>query len=145
MIQQLLLTLFFIKSNPNQTPKLIPKLSPFLVEKVACEFFIAALHHYSCFSSVTLPYFIDFTQRALELCKVRSKLSSKHSKARRTYFLITSHYIASYLQSEATMMPIAVHSQQVLSICMLTQQRSLAVAQVVLSFLLFMLIYAFGV
>ena len=59
--------------------------------------------------------------------------------------VITSHWIASYLHYKATMIPIAIHSQQEPSISTLTQQGSLAVAQVVLSFLLFMLIYAFGV
>jgi hypothetical protein len=55
----------------------------------------------------------------------------------------TSHCIASYIHSEATMMHIAIHSQQVPWICILTRQGSLAVAQVGLSFLLSLLIYAF--
>ena len=57
-----------------------------------CEFFIAALHHYSCFASVTLPYFIYFIKHAHEFCKVRIKLSSKRSKVSRTCFLISSHW-----------------------------------------------------
>jgi hypothetical protein len=38
-----------------------------------CEFFIAALQHYSCFASMTIPYFMYFIKRALEFGKVRSK------------------------------------------------------------------------
>ena len=85
-----------------------------------------------------LEYFI---KHALDFCKVRIKLSSKDSKASRIYFLITSHCIASYIHSEAIMLHIVIHSQHKTLICMLTQQGSLAVAQVVLSFLLSMLIY----
>ena len=40
-------------------------------------------------------------------------------------------------------MPIAIHSQQETMICTLTQQGSLAVAQVVMLFLLSLLGYAF--
>ena len=57
----------------------------------------------------------------------------------RICFLITSHCIASYLHSEATMMHIAIQSQQVQLICKLMQQGSLAVAQVVVSFMLSLL------
>ena len=46
-----------------------------------------------------------------------------------------------YLHSEATMKPIAIQPQQEPLICMLTQQGSLAVAQVVMSLLLSLLIY----
>ena len=53
--------------------------------------------------------------------------------------------LALYLHSEATLMPIAIQSQQEPLICMLTQQGLLAVAQAVLSFLLSLLIYAFQV
>ena len=49
--------------------------------------------------------------------------------------------LALYLHSEATMKPIAIQSQQEPLICMLTQQGPSAVAQAVLSFLLFLLIY----
>jgi hypothetical protein len=52
---------------------------------------------------------------------------------------------ALYLHSEATMMPIAIHSQHEPWICTLTQQGSSAVAQVVVSFLLSLLIYTFQV
>jgi hypothetical protein len=45
-------------------------LNPFLVETAVCEFTIAALHHYSCLASMTLPYFIKC---ALDFGKVRSK------------------------------------------------------------------------
>ena len=65
--------------------------------------------------------------------------------ASRAYFLITSHCIALYLHSEATMMHIAIQSQQETLICMLTQQGPLAVAQVVVSLLLSLLIYTFQV
>ena len=121
----------------NQTKQ----FNPFLVETATCEFTIAALHHYSCFASMTLHYFIDFIKCALEFCKVWIKLSSRHSKTSRIYFLINSHCIASYMHSEATMMPIDIHSQQEPLICTLTQQKSLAVAQVVVSFMLSLLGY----
>jgi hypothetical protein len=42
------------------------------------------------------------------------------------------------------MMHIAIHSQQVPLICMLTQQGTLAVAQVVMSFLLSLLIFTYS-
>ena len=48
-----------------------------------------------------------------------------------------------HLHSKATMMPIAIHSQQVPLICTLIQQGSLAIVQIVVSFLLSLLIYAF--
>ena len=53
---------------------MIQQINPFLVETATCEFTIAALHHYSCFASMTLPYFIDFIKRALEFGKVKIKL-----------------------------------------------------------------------
>ena len=53
--------------------------------------------------------------------------------------------LALYLHSEATMKPITIQSQQEPLICMLTQQGSLAVAQVVVSLLLSLLIYTFQV
>ena len=49
--------------------------------------------------------------------------------------------VASYLHNKATMMPVAIHSQQEPLICTLTQQGPLDIAQVVVSFLLFLLIY----
>jgi hypothetical protein len=69
MIQQLSLTLSFTNYKPNQTKQ----LNPFLVETAVCEFIIAALHHYSHFASMTLPYFMYFIKYALEFGKVRSK------------------------------------------------------------------------
>ena len=51
----------------------------------------------------------------------------------------------SHLYYKATMMPIAIHSQQETLTCMLTQQGSMAVAQVVVSFRLSLLIYTFQV
>ena len=57
----------------------------------------------------------------------------------RKYALLAFEY--QLLHSEATMKPIAIQSQQVPLICMLTQQGSLAVAQVVVSLLLSLLIY----
>ena len=65
----------------------------------------------------------------------------QYGMADRTYFLINSHCIALYLHYKTTMKPIAIQSQQETLICMLTQQGSLAVAQVVVSLLLFLLIY----
>ena len=60
--------------------------------------------------------------------------------------IVTSRqFIASFIHSEATMMPIAIHSQQETLICTLTQQGSSAVVQVALSFLLSLLIYTFCV
>ena len=72
----------------------------------------------------------------LSLARLKSSCKSWYSKASRAYFLINSHCIALYLHSEATMKPIAIQSQQEPLICMLTQQGSLAVAQVVVSLLL---------
>ena len=51
-----------------------------------CEFTIAALHHYSCFASMTLPYFIDFMKRALEFGKVRIKLLEMTFKGKQSIF-----------------------------------------------------------
>ena len=39
-----------------------------------CEFTIAALYHYSCFASITLPYFMYFIKCALQFGKVKIKL-----------------------------------------------------------------------
>ena len=59
MIQRLLLTLFFID---NKT-KLNTIIESFLVETAVCEFFIAVLHHYSCFciNDITLFYVFHST------------------------------------------------------------------------------------
>ena len=85
-----------------------------------------------------LEYFI---KHALDFCKVRIRLPSTHSKTSRICFLITSHCIASYINSEAIMLHIVIHSQHRTLIFMLTQQGSPAVAQVVVSLLSSMLIY----
>ena len=142
MIPQLLLTLFFTINKPNQTPS----LNPFLVETAACELFIATFHQYSCLynNDITLFCIISLNM-LLSSARLESNCKSWYSKASRTYFLVTSHCIALYLHSEATMKPIAIQSQQEPLICMLTQQESLAVAQVVVSLLLSLLIYAFHV
>ena len=42
-------------------------------------------------ATMTWPYFIYFIKCAFDFCKVRIKVSSKHSKASRTYFLVNSH------------------------------------------------------
>jgi hypothetical protein len=92
-----------------------------------------------------LEYFI---KHALEFGKVRIKLLEMTFKGKQSIFPNhqPSSAAASYLHSEATMMPIVIHSQQVPLICTLSQQGSLAVAQVVvLSFLLSLLIYTFQV
>ena len=82
MIQQLSLTLFF--TNYKQTkPK---QFNPFLVETATCEFTIAALYHYSCFASMTIPYFIDFIKCALEFGKVRIKLLEMTFKGKQSIF-----------------------------------------------------------
>ena len=82
MIQQLSLTSFFTNYKPNQTKQ----FSPFLVETATCEFTIAALHHYSCFASMTLPYFIDFIKHALEFGKVKIKLLEMTFKGKQSIF-----------------------------------------------------------
>ena len=50
------------------------------------EFFIAVLHHYSCFSWMTLPYFMYFNNCALELCKIRIKLFRLTFKGKQNMF-----------------------------------------------------------
>ena len=52
-----------------------------------CEFSIAALYHYSCFASMTLPYFNDFIKRALEFGKVKIKLLEMTFKGKQSIFL----------------------------------------------------------
>ena len=66
----------------NQTKQ----FNPFLVETATCEFTIAALHHYSCFASMTLPYFTDFIKCALDFCKVRIKLLEMTFKGKQSIF-----------------------------------------------------------
>ena len=80
MIQQLSLTSFF--TNYNQTKQ----FNPFLVETATCEFTIAALHHYSCSASMTLPYFIDFIKCALEFGKVTIKVLGLTFKGKQSIF-----------------------------------------------------------
>ena len=82
MIQQLSLTSFFTNNEPNTK-----QFNPFLVETATCEFTIAALHHYSCFASMTLPYFIDFIKCALEFGKVCIKLLEMTFKGKQSIFL----------------------------------------------------------
>jgi hypothetical protein len=94
-----------------------------------------------------LYYFIKF---ALDFCKVRIKLLGLTFKGKQNIFpnqqpLSSPTITLPHLYYKATMMPIAIHSQQVPLICTLTQQGLLAVAQVVLSFLLSLLIYTFQV
>jgi hypothetical protein len=60
-----------------------------------------------------------------------------------TAIVITNHCISSCLNYKAAMMRIAILYQKESLICTLTQQGSLAVPQVVLSFLLSLLVYAF--
>jgi hypothetical protein len=148
MIQQLSLTLFFTNYKPNQMKQNKTKqLNPFLVETAVCEFFIAAIQHYSCFASMTLPYYMYFIKYALEISKVKIKLLEMTFKGKQSIFLHHQPSSAAvlYLHSEATMMPIVIHSQQEPLICTLTQEGSLAVAQVVMTFLLSLLIYTFQV
>jgi hypothetical protein len=97
MIQQLSLTLFFTNYKPNKTKQ----LNLFLVETAVCEFFIAALHHNSCFASMTLPYFIYFIKYALEFGKVKIKLLEMTFKGKQSIFPNhqPSSAAALYLQS----------------------------------------------
>ena len=97
--------------------------------------------------TMPLPNFMYFIKCALDFCKVRIKLLGLTFKGKQNIFPNQQPLssAASYLHYKATMKPIAIHSQQEQLVCMLTQQGSLAVAQVVLSFLLSILIYAFQV
>ena len=81
MIQQLSLTSFFTNYKPNTK-----QFNPFLVETATCEFTIAALYHYSCFASMTLPYFMYFIKRALEFGKVKIKLLEMTFKGKQSIF-----------------------------------------------------------
>ena len=97
-----------------------------------------------------LPYFGVFIKCALDFCKVRIKLLGLTFKGKQNIFphqqpLSSPTITLPHLYYKETMMPIAIHSQQVPLICMLTQQGSSAVAQVVLSFLLSLLISVFQV
>ena len=66
----------------NQTKQ----FNPFLVEMATCEFTITALYHYSCFASMTLPYFMDFIKPALEFGKVKIKLLEMTFKGKQSIF-----------------------------------------------------------
>jgi hypothetical protein len=83
----------------------------------------------------------------LSLARLEAKLLEMTFNGKQSIF--PNHQPSSaavlYLHYKATMMPIAIHSQQVPLICTLTQQGSLAVAQVVVSFQLSLLIYTFRV
>ena len=143
MIQRLLLTLFFIdsKTKPNTT-----------IESLPCWIICVWVLH-CCITSLfmfvhqwhylILEYFI---KHALDFCKVRIKLLGSTFKGKQNIFpnqqpLSSPTITLPHSYYKATMMPIAIHSQQEPLICMLTQQGSLAVAQVVVSLLLSLLIY----
>jgi hypothetical protein len=72
---------------------------------------------------MTLPYFMYFIKYALEFGKVKIKLSEMTFKGKQSIFPHhqPSSAAALYLHSEATLMPIAIHSQQEPLICMLMQ------------------------
>ena len=71
------------------------------------------------FASMTLPYFMYFIKHALDFCKVGSKLLGLTFKGKQNIFpnQQPSSAAASYLHYKATMMPIAIHSQQETLIC----------------------------
>ena len=97
---------------------------------------------------MTLQYFMYFNNHALDICKVRIKLLGLTFKGKQDIFpneqpSSSPTITLPHLYYKVTMKPIAIHSQQETLICMLTQQGSLAVLQVVLSFLLSLLIYTF--
>ena len=96
---------------------------------------------------MTLPHFMYFIKCALDFCKVRSKLLGLLFKGKQNIFHNQQPLLSPAIALPHTyiMMPIAIHSQQEALICMLTQQGSLAVAQVFVSFLLSLLISAFQV
>jgi hypothetical protein len=116
----------------------------------ACEFFIPALHHFSwlCNNGIILFWIILVN---LLLCSARLESNCQGDIQRQEEYaffsaaivISSSHCIASHIHSEATILNIAIHSQQETLICTLNQQGFLAVAQVVLSFLLLHLIYTF--
>ena len=76
------LTYLVFPLTTNQTKQ----FNPFLVETATCEFTIAALHHYSCFASMTLPYCIHFIKCALEFGKVKIKLLEMTFKGNQSIF-----------------------------------------------------------
>ena len=77
------LTYLFFSLTTNCTKQ----FNPFLVETAMCEFTIAALHHYSCFASMTLPYFMFFIKHAIEFGKDRIKLLEMTFKGKQSIFL----------------------------------------------------------
>ena len=82
---------------------------------------------------MALPSFMDFIKRALEFGKVKIKLLGLTFKGKQNIFpnqqpLSSPTITLPHLYYKATMMPIAIHSQQQSLICMLTQQGSLDVA-----------------
>ena len=96
---------FSLTAKPNQ----IPQLSHFLVESSVCEFCIAALHHYSCLciNGITLFWSISLNMLLISArlesnCQVNIQRQADHVSSS-PVIVITSHYIASYLHSEATM------------------------------------------
>ena len=77
-------------------------------------------------------------KHTFEFCKVRIKLLGLTFKGKQNIFpnqqpSSSPTITLPHLYYKATIKPIAIHSQQVPLICMLTQQGSLAVAQVVRS------------
>ena len=148
MYSRLLLTLFFMNNKTNK----IPQLNPFLAETAVCEFFIAALHHYSClcnggitlFWSISLCILLSSARGQNQTVRVDIQRQAEYISSSAA-IITNSNGTASYLHSEATMMQIVIHTQHRPLICMLTQQGCLGVAQVVLSFLLSLLINAFDV
>ena len=102
-------------------------------------------------ASMTLPHFMYFIKYSLDFCKVRIKLLGLTFKGKQSIFpnqqssSSSSTIALLHLYYRATMMPIAIQSQQEPLICMVTQQGSLAVVQVVVSLLLSLLIYTFQV
>ena len=63
---------YLVSLTTNQTKQ----FNPFLVETATCEFTIAALHHYSCFASMTLLYLILFISLNVLLTLARLKSNS---------------------------------------------------------------------
>ena len=147
IIQRLLLTLFFIdnKTKPNTIIESFPCWNSCVWVLHCCITSLFMVSHQWYY--IVLEYFIKC---ALDFCNVRIKLLGLTFKGKQNIFphqqtlslpTITLHH----LHSKATMMPIVIHSQQEPLSCTWTQQGSLAAVQIVLSFLLSLLIYAFGV
>jgi hypothetical protein len=94
---------------------------------------------------MTLPYFIYFMKRALEFGKVRSKTVRADIQRQAEHIssspvIISSSLVLTFRSNYEA----CCHSFSTKPlICTLTQQGSLVVAQVVVSFLLSLLIYTF--